>query len=108
MASNAKKKTTMAKLDRERKVRMRRHAKQAKKDARKLGLDNPDYVSGDPLDPDAQVDGEAITAGQDDGFADGAGAASADQTPVDADADADADADDAAAADAEDGAAAAH
>jgi hypothetical protein len=105
MASNAKKKTTMAKLDRERKVRMRRHAKQAKKDARKLGLDNPDYVSGDPLDPDAQVDGEAITAGQDDGFADGAGAASADQTPADADADDAAAAD---AADAEDGAAAAH
>jgi hypothetical protein len=42
MASGAKKKTTMAKLNRERNVRERRFEKQAKKDARKraaaLGL----------------------------------------------------------------------
>ena len=35
MASGAKKKTTMAKLNRERKLRERRIDKQAKKDARK-------------------------------------------------------------------------
>jgi hypothetical protein len=35
MASNGKKKTTMAKLNREHKVRERRVEKQAKKDARK-------------------------------------------------------------------------
>jgi len=36
MASNAKKKTTFAKLNREQKVRERRIEKQARKDARKL------------------------------------------------------------------------
>jgi hypothetical protein len=36
MASNGKKKTTFAKLNREQKVRDRRVAKQARKDARKL------------------------------------------------------------------------
>lgn len=36
MASSGKKKTTMAKLNRERKLIERRHAKQIKKDARKL------------------------------------------------------------------------
>ena len=35
MASTGKRKTTMAKLNRERKLLERRHAKQAKKDARK-------------------------------------------------------------------------
>jgi hypothetical protein len=35
MASNAKKKTTMAKLNRERKLRERRQEKQAKKEARR-------------------------------------------------------------------------
>lgn len=35
MGSNAKKKTTMAKLNREAKLRDRRHEKQLKKDARK-------------------------------------------------------------------------
>jgi hypothetical protein len=36
MASSGKKKTTMAKLDRERRMRERRLDKQARKDARKL------------------------------------------------------------------------
>jgi hypothetical protein len=36
MASNGKKKTTMAKLNRENKVREKRADKQAKKDAKKL------------------------------------------------------------------------
>jgi hypothetical protein len=45
MASGTKKKTTMAKLNRERNVRERRFEKQAKKDARKraaaAGADGP-------------------------------------------------------------------
>jgi hypothetical protein len=48
MASSGKKKTTMAKMDRENRVRERRAEKKAKKDARKLvGVDQP--TSGDPL-----------------------------------------------------------
>ena len=51
MASNGKKKTTMAKLNRENKVRERRLEKQAKKDARKRASANravppSDTVSG--------------------------------------------------------------
>jgi hypothetical protein len=41
MASNAKKKTTMAKLNRENAVRERRLRKQAKKDARKQAAAAP-------------------------------------------------------------------
>ena len=41
MASNAKKKTTFAKMNREAAVRERRMLKQAKKDARKLAAANP-------------------------------------------------------------------
>jgi hypothetical protein len=52
MASSGKKKTTMAKLDRERRMRERRMDKQARKDARKqeaaLGLEAPDEI----LNPD--------------------------------------------------------
>jgi hypothetical protein len=40
MASNGKKKTTFAKLNREQKVRDRRIEKQARKDARKLAAAN--------------------------------------------------------------------
>jgi hypothetical protein len=40
MASNGKKKTTFAKLNREQKVRDRRVEKQARKDARKLAAAN--------------------------------------------------------------------
>ena len=42
MASSSKKKTTMAKRDRENRLRERRAEKQAKKDARKLAAQNPD------------------------------------------------------------------
>jgi len=50
MASSGKKKTTMAKLNRESKLRERRLDKQARKDARKRGLDpHPDRP--DALDP---------------------------------------------------------
>jgi hypothetical protein len=66
MASSGKKKTTMAKLTRENKLRERRLDKKAKKDARKLGLlPNPNGLeetlseatdeSGLPL-PDAGQD----------------------------------------------------
>jgi hypothetical protein len=47
MGANAKKKTTMAKLDRERKMRERRLDKQARKDARKLAAANPLGAPGD-------------------------------------------------------------
>jgi hypothetical protein len=49
MASNGKKKTTMAKLMRESRLRERRLDKQAKKDARKQGLSPPADEAGDPL-----------------------------------------------------------
>jgi hypothetical protein len=45
MASNAKKKTTMAKMNRENAVRERRLRKQAKKDARKEAAAQPDAPS---------------------------------------------------------------
>ena len=48
MASSGKKKTTMAKLTRESKLRERRLAKQAKKDARKQSPAHPDQP-GDTL-----------------------------------------------------------
>jgi hypothetical protein len=60
MASSGKKKTTMGKLNRERKLRERRMDKQAKKAARKLAsFDNPDEAGddlqgdvGEPAGPD--------------------------------------------------------
>jgi hypothetical protein len=50
MASSGKKKTTMAKLNRESKLRERRLDKEARKDARKRGLD-PHPNRPDALDP---------------------------------------------------------
>jgi hypothetical protein len=51
MASRGKKKTTMAKLNRERKLRERRLDKQAKKDARHASAQHPqqtdDVLTGD-------------------------------------------------------------
>jgi hypothetical protein len=52
MASNAKKKTTMAKLTRETKLRERRLDKQAKKDARKR-------AAAEPAAPVAALGGDA-------------------------------------------------
>jgi hypothetical protein len=49
MASGGKKKTTMAKLDRERRMRERRIDKKARKDAKKLAAANPEVVSEDAL-----------------------------------------------------------
>ncbi len=61
MASSGKKKTTMAKLNRERKLRERRLDKKIKKDARKLASDQ-DEQSLDPLTGDAGGDDESIPA----------------------------------------------
>ncbi len=47
MASSSKKKTTMSKLNRERKLRERRLDKQARKDARKHAALHPEEQSGD-------------------------------------------------------------
>ena len=56
MASSGKKKTTMAKLTRERKLRERRVEKQAKKEARKQASAHP---AGQPSDALAADDREA-------------------------------------------------
>ena len=56
MASSGKKKTTMAKLDRERRMRERRMDKQARKDARKFAAANPGETD------DATVDNETDPA----------------------------------------------
>ena len=52
MASSGKKKTTMAKLNRERRLRERRLDKQAKKDARKHAEAQPPQQSDDALTGD--------------------------------------------------------
>ena len=49
MASNGKKKTTMAKLNRESRLRERRLDKQSKKDARKLTVAHHEDRPNDPL-----------------------------------------------------------
>jgi hypothetical protein len=48
MASSGKKKTTMAKRDRENRLRERRELKQARKDARKLAAQAP----SPPMEPE--------------------------------------------------------
>lgn len=48
MASSAKKRTTMAKLNREQKLRERRIEKQMRKDARKLAASEGDAASREP------------------------------------------------------------
>ena len=59
MASNAKRKTTMAKLNREAKMRDKKIAKQARKDQRKadaaMGI-KPEgaIVSTEPIEPDQE------------------------------------------------------
>ena len=51
MASSGKKKTTMAKLMRESRLRERRLDKKAKKDARKLAPAEDQDAAGETLDP---------------------------------------------------------
>ena len=55
MASSSKKKTTMAKMNREAAVRDRRLRKQAKKDARKLAALEPQ-----PVEPDEAPDADSV------------------------------------------------
>ena len=55
MASGTKKKTTMAKMNRERNVRERRFEKQAKKDARKRAAAAEAAAPGEALIEDEQV-----------------------------------------------------
>lgn len=62
MASNGKKKTTMAKLTRESKLRERRLDKQAKKDARKRAAADPS-TQVTALAGDAYDDGDQLPAG---------------------------------------------
>ena len=47
MASGGKRKTTMAKLNRESKLREKRQDKLARKNARKFAAENPDSVLGE-------------------------------------------------------------
>ena len=67
MSSSGKKKTTMAKLTRESRLRQRRQDKQARKEARKLApaLD-PDSLESDPDSPEEtlpEATGEPSPAG---------------------------------------------
>jgi hypothetical protein len=63
MASSGKKKTTMAKLNRERKLRERRVDKQAKKDARKHAPTQQHEQSDDALTSAADdQSGDALTS----------------------------------------------
>ena len=55
MASSGKKKTTMAKLDRERRMRERRMDKQARKDARKYASAHPAEASDDTPEADGSA-----------------------------------------------------
>ena len=55
MASSGKRKTTMAKLNRERKLIEKRVQKQAKKQARRLAAESPNGPPAtEPLGPDEQ------------------------------------------------------
>jgi hypothetical protein len=67
MASSGKKKTTMAKLTRESRLRERRIDKQARKDARKNAPPESDQPSelldGDELDGDLASNGEPVLTG---------------------------------------------
>ena len=58
MASSSKQKTTMAKRDRENRLRERRELKQAKKDARKLAAQAPDQPSDEASSDTAPAAGE--------------------------------------------------
>ena len=51
MGSNAKKKTTMAKLNRESKLREKRYEKQLRKDARKRAAAEQEQPGSTPLTP---------------------------------------------------------
>lgn len=63
MASSGKKKTTMAKLDRERRMREKRMDKAARKEARKHAAANPELVQDDRLIGDEVADETLQPAG---------------------------------------------
>lgn len=63
MASSSKKKTTMAKLMRESRLRERRLDKQARKDARKHASANGSDLSGETQDP-TTADSAQLVAGE--------------------------------------------
>ena len=54
MASNAKKKTTFAKMNRENAVREKRLRKQAKKEARKLAVSSPSVTAAPETESDTR------------------------------------------------------
>jgi hypothetical protein len=56
MASNAKKKTTFAKMNRENAVREKRLRKQAKKEARKLAVSSPPVAAAPDMESDTPSD----------------------------------------------------
>jgi hypothetical protein len=56
MASNAKKRTTMAKMQRENNVRERRLRKQARKDARKRAAAEPEPAAEQTTEPAERED----------------------------------------------------
>jgi hypothetical protein len=57
MGTNAKRKTTMAKLNRERKQREKRVEKRARKEARKLAASDETVVLDDALHPEVPAEG---------------------------------------------------
>jgi hypothetical protein len=59
MSSSGKKKTTMAKLSRESRLRERRLEKQARKEARKYAAAHPEEFADDPLDATTAEPGTA-------------------------------------------------
>ena len=56
MASNAKKKTTFAKMNRENAVREKRLRKQAKKEAKKLAISSPPVAAASQTQSDTHTD----------------------------------------------------
>jgi hypothetical protein len=56
MASNAKKKTTFAKMNRENAVREKRLRKQAKKEAKKLAVTSPPVAAEPETESDSRTD----------------------------------------------------
>lgn len=60
MASRSKKKTTMAKLSRESRLRERRVEKAARKEARKQAAANDPAPTEDALTPDADESADAV------------------------------------------------
>lgn len=63
MASSGKKKTTMAKLNRESRLRERRMEKQAKKNARKLASSQQPDEPTEPLTEDDRPDDTSLSEG---------------------------------------------